>query len=232
MSIHIGAENGDVAETILLPGDPLRAKHIAEKYLKDAVCYNTVRNMFGFTGLYNGMRVSVQGTGMGGPSASIYIHELIHDFGVKQLIRIGTAGSYQPSVNIRDIVIALSASTNAAVNQTRFNGADYAPCPDFGLLQRALDIAKSKNIPVKAGNVLSSDQFYVDDPDGWKLWAAFGVLAVEMETSALYTIAAQFRVKALGLLTISDSLVTGESCSSIERETSFDQMTEIALELV
>ena len=232
MSIHIGAKKGEIAETVLLPGDPLRAKYIAENYLSNAVCHNTVRNMFGFTGNYKGQRVSVQGTGMGGPSASIYIHELINDFGAKQLIRIGTAGSYQPDIQIRDIVVALSASTNASGNTARFNGADFAPCPDFELLKRALEAAKEKNISIKAGNILSSDTFYTDEPDEWKKWAAYGILAVEMETSALYTIAAKFRVKALSLLTISDSLVTGESCSSEERERTFNQMTEIALGLV
>ena len=232
MSIHIGAKKGDIAETVLLPGDPLRAKFIAETYLKDVVCYNTVRNMLGFTGNYNGKRVSVQGTGMGGPSASIYIHELIKDFGARQLIRLGTAGSYQQDVKLRDVLFVLSASTNSSVNSVRFKGADYAACPDFELLLRATVIAKEKNIPFKAGNVLSSDSFYGDDPNDWKQWAAFGVLAVEMESSALYTISAQYGVRSLGIVTISDSLVSGESCTSEDRETSFMQMTEIALGLL
>ncbi len=232
MSIHINAKPGDIAETVLLPGDPLRARHIAEKYLGDVTCYNFVRNMLGFTGTYKGKRVSVQGTGMGGPSASIYIHELIKDFGAKELIRIGTAGSYQSHVKVRDIVIALSASTNSSVNTTRFNGADYAASPDFELLLRAVAVAKAKNISIKAGNILSSDTFYVDDPDSWKKWADFGILAVEMETSALYTIAAQYKVKALSMLTISDCLVTGEFCTPDERETTFHQMAEIALDMV
>lgn len=232
MSIHIGAKKGDVAETVLLPGDPLRAKFIAEKYLENVTCYNTVRNMLGFTGEYKGQRVSVQGSGMGIPSASIYFTELIKDFGAKQLIRLGTAGSYQADVHVRDVVFALSASTNSSLNRARFNGADYAPTVSFGLLMKAMDAAKQKGVPFKAGNILSSDIFYDDDPQFYKKWAAFGVLAVEMETAALYTIAAQYGVQALSILTISDSLVTGESTTAEERQTSFTQMEEIALELL
>ena len=232
MSIHIGAKKGDVAETVLLPGDPLRAKFIAEKYLENVTCYNTVRNMLGFTGEYKGKRVSVQGSGMGIPSASIYFTELIKDFGAKQLIRLGTAGSYQAEVNVRDVIFALSASTNSSINRARFNGADYAPTVHFDLLMKAVDVAKQKGVSFKAGNILSSDIFYDDDPQFYKKWAAFGVLAVEMETAALYTIAAQYGIRALSILTISDSLVTGESTTAEERQTSFTQMEEIALELL
>lgn len=232
MSIHIGAKKGDVAETVLLPGDPLRAKFIAEKYLEKVTCYNTVRNMLGFTGEYKGKRVSVQGSGMGIPSASIYFTELIKDFGAKQLIRLGTAGSYQADVHVRDVVFALSASTNSSINRSRFNGADYAPTVNFELLLKAVDVAKQKGVSFKAGNILSSDIFYDDDPQFYKKWASFGVLAVEMETAALYTIAAQYGIKALSILTISDSLVSGESTTAEERQTSFTQMEEIALELL
>lgn len=230
MSVHIGAKKGDIAETILLPGDPLRAKHVAETFLQDAVCYNEVRGMYGFTGFYNGKRVSVQGTGMGIPSASIYINELIREYDVKNLIRIGTAGSLQPHIHVKDVVIALAASTNSAVNWNRFRGSDFAPTADFDLLLKAYHAAKDLNIPVKAGNVLSSDEFYDDDPDFYKKWAEYGVLCVEMETAALYTIAAKYGAKALGIFTISDSLVTKEACSAEERQHSFNDMVKIALD--
>lgn len=229
MSVHIGAKKGDIAETILLPGDPLRAKHVAETFLQDAVCYNEVRGMYGFTGYYNGKRVSVQGTGMGIPSASIYINELIREYDVKNLIRIGTAGSLQPHIHVKDVVIALAASTNSAVNWNRFRGSDFAPTADFDLLLKAYHAAKDLNIPIKAGNVLSSDEFYDDDPDFYKKWAEYGVLCVEMETAALYTIAAKYRAKALAIFTISDSLVTHEATSSEERQSSFNDMVKIAL---
>ncbi len=229
MSVHIGAKKGDIAETILLPGDPLRAKHVAETFLQDAVCYNEVRGMYGFTGYYNGQRVSVQGTGMGIPSASIYINELIREYDVKNLIRIGTAGSLQPHIHVKDVVIALAASTNSAVNWNRFRGSDFAPTADFDLLLKAYHAAKDLNIPIKAGNVLSSDEFYDDDPDFYKKWAEYGVLCVEMETAALYTIAAKYGAKALGIFTISDSLVTKEACSAEERQHSFNDMVKIAL---
>jgi purine-nucleoside phosphorylase len=231
MSVHIEAKPGDIAETILLPGDPLRAKWIAETYLQDSFCFNKVRNMFGYTGLYNGKRISVMGTGMGVPSISIYAHELINDYGVKNLIRVGSAGSYQEDVKIRDIVIAMAASSNSAVNELRFGGADYAPTADFGLFIKAVEIAKAKNIAVKAGNVFTSDVFYADDFESYKKWSKFGVLCVEMESAGLYTVAAKHKVHALSLLTISDSLVTGERTTSKERESTFKGMVEIALEL-
>lgn len=231
MSIHIGAEKGDIAETVLLPGDPLRAKWIAETFLEDVNCYNKVRNMFGYTGTYKGRRISVQGTGMGVPSISIYAHELITDFDVKNLIRVGSAGSYQKNVKLRDIVIAMAASSTSGINQYRFQGADFAPTADFGLFQQALEKAKEKNIEVKAGNVLTSDEFYADEFESYQMWSKFGVLCVEMETSGLYTLAAKHGVNALSLLTISDSLVTKEKTTTEERETTFKGMVEIALEL-
>lgn len=231
MSVHIEAKPGDIADTILLPGDPLRAKWIAETFLQDSFCFNKVRNMFGYTGLYNGKHISVMGTGMGVPSISIYAHELINDYGVKNLIRVGSAGSYQEDVKIRDIVIAMAASSNSAVNELRFGGADYAPTADFGLFIKAIEIAKAKNINVKAGNVFTSDVFYADDFESYKKWSKFGVLCVEMESAGLYTVAAKHKVHALSLLTISDSLVTGERTTSKERESTFKGMVEIALEL-
>jgi purine-nucleoside phosphorylase len=231
MSIHIGAQKGDIAETVLLPGDPLRAKWIAETYLEDVFCYNKVRNMFGYTGTYKGRRISVQGTGMGVPSISIYAHELINDYNVKNLIRVGSAGSYQKSVKLRDIVIAMAASSTSGINQYRFQGADFAPTASFNLFQQAIEKAKEKNIEVKAGNVLTSDEFYADEFESYQLWSKFGVLCVEMESSGLYTIAAKHGVNALSLLTISDSLVTEEKTTTEEREKTFKGMVEIALEL-
>ncbi len=231
MSVHIEAKVGEIAETILLPGDPLRAKWIADTFFENSTCFNKVRNMFGYTGFYQGKRVSVMGTGMGVPSISIYAHELINDYGVKNLIRVGSAGSYQAEVKIRDIVIAMAASSNSAVNELRFGGADYAPTADFNLFLKAVETAKAKQIDVKAGNIFTSDIFYADDFESYKKWSKFGVLCVEMETAGLYTIAAKHRVHALSILTISDSLVTGERTTTKERETTFKDMIEIALEL-
>ena len=227
---HIGANKGDIAETILLPGDPLRAKYIAETFLENVVQYNNIRGMLGFTGTYKGKKVSVQGTGMGVPSIGIYAHELIAEFGVKNLIRIGTAGSYQENVKIRDVVLAMSASTDSAINKLRFNGADYAPTANAEMLFKAHEIAKQKGLNVKVGNVFTSDTFYGDDPNAWKKWAKFGVLCVEMETAQLYTTAAKLGANALTLLTISDSFITHEVTSAEERQTTFNEMIEVALE--
>lgn len=229
MSVHIGAKKGEIAETVLLPGDPLRAKWIAETFLEDVVCYNEVRGMLGFTGTYKGQRVSVQGTGMGVPSTLIYVNELIMEYGVQNLIRVGSAGSYQKDIRIRDIVIAMAASTTSGLNSQRFHGASYAPTANFELFNKAVEVAKEKKIPLKAGNILSADEFYADDFDDYKHWANFGVLCVEMETAGLYTAAAKHNVKALSILTISDSLVTGERTTSEERELTFKEMIEIAL---
>jgi purine-nucleoside phosphorylase len=229
MSIHIAAKKGEIAETILLPGDPLRAKHVADTFLTDVICYNEVRGMLGYTGYYNGKRVSVQGTGMGIPSISIYVNELIREYSVKNLIRIGTAGSFQEEVKVKDIVMAVAASTNSAVNWNKFNGSDFAPSANFELMMKAFHVAQSLDIKIKTGNILSSDEFYDDNPDSYKKWAEYGVLCVEMETAALYTIAAKYRVNALAIFTISDSLVTKESCSSDERQNSFNDMVKIAL---
>lgn len=231
MSVHIGAQKGDIAQTILLPGDPLRAKWIAESFFENPKCFNEIRGMYGYTGTYKGKKVSAMGTGMGIPSISIYANELIKDFGVKNLIRVGSAGSYQKDVKIRDVVLAMAASSTSGVNELRFGGADYAPTADFGLFMKAIEAAKAKNIPVKAGNVLSSDEFYEDDIESYKKWSKFGVLCVEMEAAGLYTVAAKHNVNALAILTISDSLVTGERTTSKERETTFRGMIEIALEL-
>jgi purine-nucleoside phosphorylase len=229
MSIHIGAKKGDIAETVLLPGDPLRAKWIAETFLEDVICYNEVRGMLGYTGTYKGKRVSVQGTGMGIPSALIYANELITQFGVQNLIRVGSAGSYQKEVKIRDIILAMAGSTTSGINAQRFHGASYAPTANFELFKKAISEAESRNIPIKAGNVLSSDEFYTDNFNDYKHWAEFGVLCVEMETAGIYTAAAKHNVNALSILTISDSLVTGEKTTAEEREQTFKEMVYIAL---
>ena len=229
MSTHIEADKGEIAETVLLPGDPMRAKWIAQTFLEKAYCYNDVRGMLGYTGTYKGQRISVQGTGMGIPSALIYCHELINDYGVKNLIRVGSSGSYQKDIGLRDIVIAMAASSTSGINNSRFINADYSPTANFELLMKVAKYAEANNIKIKAGNVLSADEFYDDDYDSYKKWAEFGVLSVEMETAGLYTIAAKFNVKALSILTISDSLVTGESLSAEDRETSFTTMVELAL---
>ena len=229
---HIEAKKGEIAESILLPGDPLRAKYIAEKFLDNPVCYNNVRGMLGYTGEYKGKRISIQGTGMGIPSISIYVNELISEYNVKNLIRIGTCGSMQKDVNIRDVVLAVSASTDSSINKIRFGGLDYAPTADFELLYTAWNKAKDMNLSVKAGPVLTSDTFYGDDPDWWKIWADFGIMTVEMETAALYTLAAKYNVRALALLTVSDNILTGEACTTEERQLTFNKMIEIALETV
>ena len=229
MSIHIGAEKGDIAETVLLPGDPLRAKWIAETFFKNPICYNEVRGMLGYTGTYNGKRVSVQGTGMGIPSTLIYCNELIQEYGVKNLIRVGSAGSYQEDIKLYDIVIAMAASTNSGINDSRFVNSNFSPTADYDLFLKAVDYARENNIPIKAGNVLSSDEFYEDDYNTYKKWTDFGVLCVEMEAAGIYTVAAKYNVKALTILTISDSLVSGEKTTSKERENTFSTMIEIAL---
>lgn len=230
MSIHIGAKENEIASTVLMPGDPLRAKFIAENMLENAICYTEIRGMYGFTGTYKGKRVSVQGSGMGAPSMSIYANELITSYNVKNIIRIGTCGSMQADINMRDVILAMSASTDSAINKLSFRGMDYAPTASFKLLMKAYEAAKEKGIDVKAGNIFSSDVFYNDDPEAWRLWAKFGVLAVEMETSALYTLAAKHNIDALAILTVSDHLLTHELTTSEERQKTFTKMVELALE--
>ncbi len=229
---HIGvAEEGVIAETVLLPGDPLRAKFIAETFLENPVQFNTVRNMFGYTGTYKGKKISVMGSGMGMPSIGIYSYELIHFYGVKNLIRIGSAGSLQEGVNLYDVVIGMGASTDSNfVHNYELNGT-YAPICSYELLSKAVKAAEAQGTPVKVGNILSSDVFYGDNKDGWKRWQKMGVMCVEMEAAALYMNAARAGVNALCILTISDSLVTHEVTTSDERQTAFTKMMEIALEL-
>jgi purine-nucleoside phosphorylase len=231
MSIHIGAEPGDVAERVLMPGDPLRAKWIAETYLDDAKCYSQVRGMLGYTGRWQGVPVSVQGSGMGMPSASIYAHELINDYGVRTLIRVGSCGALADDLQLRDVIAASGASTDSNMNRVRFDGlVDYAPVADFGLLRTAVETAERRGIPMRVGPILAADAFYTDRPDLYDALADYGVLAVEMESAALYTIAARFRARALTVLTVSDHIKRGEKTTSQEREQTFGQMVEIALD--
>jgi purine-nucleoside phosphorylase len=231
MSTHIGAAPGEIAERVLMPGDPLRAKWIAETFLTDARCYTTVRSMLGFTGTYRGVPVSVQGSGMGMPSASIYAHELITEYGVRTLIRVGTCGALDETLKLRDVIAAIGSSTDSSMNRMRFAGlVDYAPVADFGLLRTAVDIAEQRQVPVRVGPILAADAFYSDRPDLYDALANYGVLAVEMESAALYTIAARHRARALTLLTVSDHIRTGEKTSSEEREQTFREMVEIALD--
>lgn len=229
MSVHIGADDGAVAPTVLLPGDPLRAQFVAENYLTDVEIYNEVRGMLGFTGTWNGTRVSVQGSGMGMPSLAIYVNELIQSYGVRRLIRIGSCGSMQPEIAVRDLVIAMTASTDSAMNRQRFHGMDYAPAASWRLFKAAVDAASEKGLALHAGGILSSDTFYQDEPTAWTRWAEYGVLAVEMETNQLYTLAAKHGVEALTLLTVSDSLVTGEELTSEDRQSGFHEMADLAL---
>ena len=229
---HIGlSEQGVIAETILLPGDPLRAKFIADTFLSDVVEFNTVRNMFGYTGTYKGKKISVMGTGMGMPSIGIYSFELIHFYGVKNLIRIGSCGSYQEDVKVYDVIIGMGACTNSNYASQYNLPGTYAPIASYELLSKAMNVASEKGIDVKVGNILSSDIFYNDTPDSWSKWAKMGVMAVEMEAAALYMNAAAAGVNALCILTVSDSLVTHEATTAEERQTSFTKMMEIALEL-
>ncbi|MET0566082.1 MAG: purine-nucleoside phosphorylase [Acidimicrobiia bacterium] len=229
---HISAEKGDFAPSILLPGDPLRAKHIAENFLEEAKLVNAVRNMLGFTGTYEGIPVSVMGSGMGIPSASIYASELITEYGVERLIRVGSCGGILPSVELRDIVLALGASTDSGVNRVRYGGYDFSATADFGLLRAAADAAESRGIAVKVGNVHSADLFYNPDPGAFDRMEAMGILAVEMEAAGLYGVAAEKGGRALTIATVSDHVRTGASTTSEEREQTFDEMVVIALEAV
>jgi purine-nucleoside phosphorylase len=231
VSLHIGAKQGQIAPTVLLPGDPLRAKYIAETMLEDVILYNEVRGMLGYTGRYGAKRVSVMGTGIGIPSLSIYVNELVTEYHVKTLIRVGTCGALQPYLKVGDIVLAMTVSTDSHINSLRFEGMDFAPAACFDLLLKAYQAAKERGIRVHVGGVFSGDTFYNNDPEWWKKWAAYGALVCEMETSGLYTLAAKFKVDALSVLTVSDSLVTGASATAEQRERDFPQMAEIALEI-
>ncbi|RLK63397.1 purine-nucleoside phosphorylase [Atopobacter sp. AH10] len=231
MSTHIGAEKGQIASRVLFPGDPLRAKFIAENYLTDAYCYNDIRNMFGYTGLYKGESVSVQASGMGIPSAMIYANELFKEYGVNEIIRVGSAGAMQENIHVRDIVLAQAAVTDSSLLKNIFNGqVSFSPIADFDLLYKAYALGQKLKVNLHVGNVLSSDRFYNEELDKKKL-ADYGVLAVEMEAAGLYTLAAQYKRSALAILTISDHLLTAEETTAKEREKTFLDMVEIALNL-
>ena len=233
MSTHIGAAAGDIAETVLLPGDPLRAKWIAETFLEDARCYSEVRGMYGYTGTWQGQRISVQGSGMGQPSMAIYVNELFREYDVQQVVRVGSCGALTDAIAIRDVVIAIGACTDSSMNSLRFSGLDYAPVSDFDLLRAAVDAARSRDdVTSHVGLIFSGDSFYSPRPELLEPMVAHGVLAIEMEASALYTLAASYARRALAICTVSDHIVTGEQTSAAERETSFAAMVEIALAVV
>ena len=227
---HNKAEKGDIAKTVLMPGDPLRAKYIAETYLTDPVCFNTVRNMFGYTGTYKGVPVSVMGSGMGMPSIGIYAQELFEQYDVDRIMRIGSAGAFSDDIKLMDVVMAQGACTNSNFAAQYRLGGTFAPIADFGMLRTAVEVSEKLGVTPHVGNVLSSDVFYNDDPDFNDRWKRMGVLCVEMESAALYMIAARLHKQALGIFTISDHLYRPEALSAEERQTSFDEMMKIALE--
>ncbi|MBI4921728.1 MAG: purine-nucleoside phosphorylase [Devosia nanyangense] len=230
---HNSAKPGDYADAVLLPGDPLRAKWIAETFLTDAKLVNGVRNCLGYTGSWDGKRVSVQATGMGQPSLSIYVHELINVFGTKRLLRVGTCGGLNASVKVRDLILAQAASTDSTIVKDGFGAFNFAPIADFGLLRSAADKAEARGLSAHVGNMLSSDIFYHIEPGmaGYGNLPSHGVIGVEMESAALYTLAARFSVKALTICTMTDCLVTGEALSAADRQSSLKDMVALALDV-
>ena len=230
MTVHIGAQPGQIAETVLMPGDPYRARWAAETYLEGAELVNEVRGMLGFTGTWRGHRVTIHGSGMGMPSLSIYANELIRDFGAKTLIRIGSCGGMQEKVKIRDVILAMTASTMSTPSSGVFKELNYAPCADYDLLRAAHDAALAKGVGVHAGGIYSSDVFYDERPDLNEQMTRHGILGVEMEAAELYTLAARYGARALAVLTASDHLITHEALPAEDRERSFGDMVEIALE--
>lgn len=230
MTIHIGAKPGEIAETVLMPGDPYRAKWAAETFLEDAVCVNEVRGMLGYTGTWKGNRVSIHGSGMGMPSLSIYANELIRDYGVQTLIRIGSCGGMQKDIGLRDVIIAMTSSTLSTPSSGIFRELNYAPCADWGLLRAAVEAAEAKGTRTHVGGIYSADVFYDERPDLNEQMTRHGILGVEMEAAELYTLAARHGRRALAVLTVSDNLITGEAMPSEDRERSFGEMVEIALE--
>lgn len=229
---HINAKDGAFAETVLMPGDPLRAKYIAETYLEQVEQVTDVRNMLGFTGFYQGKRVSVMGHGMGIPSCSIYSKELITEYGVQNIIRIGSCGAVRSDVHVRDVVIGMGACTDSKVNRMRFKDHDFAAIADFGLLRNAVTAAEQLNVPVKVGNLFSADLFYTPDPSMFDVMEKYGILGVEMEAAGIYGVAAEFGAKALAICTVSDHIKLGEQTTAEERQTTFNDMMKIALNSV
>lgn len=229
---HINAQRGDFADTVLMPGDPLRAQYIADTHLEDARRVNDVRNMYGFTGRYRGRAISVMAHGMGIPSASIYCHELIADFGVRRIVRVGSCGSVHPAVKLRDIVIAMGASTDSGVNRLRFRGHDLAALASFKLLRDAVQVAEKKKLRFHVGNVFSADLFYSPDPEMFDVLRKYGILGVEMEAAGIYALAAELGAEALAICTVSDDIRGGEALTAAERQSTFDQMIQLALDTV
>lgn len=227
---HIKAEKGDFAETVLMPGDPLRAKHIADTFLSNVRQVNEVRNMFGYTGEYKGKTVSVMGSGMGIPSISIYAKELITEYGVKNIIRIGSCGALKNDIQLRDVIIAMGASTDSNVNRTRLQGFDYAAIADYGLLEASVNAARSAGKQVRVGNVFSADLFYSPVDGIMSTLANMNILAVEMEAAGLYGVAAEYGANALAMMTVSDHILSGEALSADDRQTTFNDMVEITLD--
>jgi purine-nucleoside phosphorylase len=229
MSTHIGAKPGEIAPHVLMPGDPLRARWIAETFLEDATCYSEVRGMYGFTGTWNGQPVSVQGSGMGMPSISIYANELFKDYDVQAVTRVGSCGALSPELKLRDLVIANGACTDSSMNRITFEGLDYAPVADFDLLRKAWEAAQDLPVTAKVGLIMSSDSFYATRPELTNRMTEYGVLAVEMEAAALYTLAAKYSRRALAVCTVSDHILTGEETTAAERQETFGHMVEVAL---
>ncbi len=229
---HIGAREGEIAEKVIMAGDPLRAKFMAETFLENPVQYNAVRGMLGYTGTHKGKRVSVQGHGMGIPSIGIYTYELYNFYGVKSIIRTGSAGAYHPDLRLGDVMIAIGACTDSNYGAQYNLPGTFSPTADFALARAAVEKAEQMGIRYRVGNILSSDVFYGDDAERWKAWQKMGVMGVEMEAAALYMNAARSGNKALCICTVSDSLVTGEACSAEQRQTSFTNMMEIAFDII
>lgn len=230
MTIHIGAKPGDIAPTVLMPGDPYRAKWAAETFLDEAVCINETRGMLGFTGTWRGHPVTIQGSGMGMPSLSIYVNELIRDYDAQTLIRIGSCGGMQPHVNVRDVILAMTATTLTSPSSAIFKEVNFAPCAHWDLLKAAAEAAGHKDVATHIGGIYSSDVFYAERPDLDEQMVRHGILGVEMEAAELYTLAARYGRRALAVLTVSDHLQTGEALPAEQRERSFGDMVEIALE--
>lgn len=231
MSFHIEAKPGEIGETVLISGDPIRIKHMAGIFLEDAFCFNEIRGMYGYTGSYKGKRVSMLGTGMGIPTTAVFVHELAKNYGIKSVIRVGTMGAMQEDLNIGDLVLAQSASTDSNVNRLYFNGLDFAPAANFELLQKAFRVARENQYKTSVGSIFSTDTFYDPNENRWEKWIAHGNLGVEMETSVLYTLAARYNIKALSILSVSDNLITGSSALPDVRETAFTKMFELGLEV-
>ncbi len=232
MSTHINAKPGDFSDTVLMPGDPLRAKYIAETYLENPQQVTDVRNMLGFTGSYKGKRLSVMAHGMGIPSCSIYVHELLAEYDVKRIVRVGSCGTVHPDVKLRDVIIALGACTDSGVNRMRFGDYDYAAIASYGLLKRLVEVAEESTATIHVGNIFSADLFYTPKPEVFDLMEKYNVLGVEMEAASIFALAAEFNAQAAAICTVSDHIRTGEAMSAMDRQTTFDDMIKIALNAV